>query len=102
MKGWYNEREECFVTQVDAEAAYFKDVGSGLPLKLVKEESYFFRMSLYCERLIAYIEENPLFIQPEQFRNNILIRLKTEGLKDLSKHKEKQFFYPPLPSLEFP
>jgi methionyl-tRNA synthetase len=34
--------------------------------------------------LIAYIEENPSFIEPEQFRNNILARLRKEGLKDLS------------------
>ena len=69
---------------MEAEAAGFLDVGSGLPLKRVKEESYFFRMSKYTDNLIAYIEENPTFIQPEQYRNNILSRLKKEGLKDLS------------------
>jgi methionyl-tRNA synthetase len=83
-EGWYNEREELFVTETEAEAAGFKDPTSGVPLKRVTEESYFFRMSKYCDQLIAHIEENPSFIQPEQYRNNILGRLKKEGLKDLS------------------
>lgn len=83
-EGWYNEREEVFVTDSEAEASNFLDPGSGLPLKRVTEASYFFRMSAYCEELIRYVEENPSFIQPEQYRNNILARLKKEGLKDLS------------------
>lgn len=83
-EGWYNEREEVFVPQSDAEKMNFLDEGSGLPLKRVKEESYFFRMSKYTERLINFIETNPSFIEPEQFRNNILGRLQKEGLKDLS------------------
>ena len=41
-------------------------------------------MSKYCERLIAYIEENPTCIEPENHRQVILGRLKKEGLKDLS------------------
>lgn len=83
-EGWYNEREECFVSDADATASDFKDIGSGLPLKLVKEESYFFKMSLFCDRLIEYIENFPDFIQPELHRNSILYRLRNEGLKDLS------------------
>jgi len=67
------------VPESDAAAADYKDEGSGLPLKKVQEESYFFRMSNYTERLILHIEENPGFIQPEQYRNNILSRLKKEG-----------------------
>jgi methionyl-tRNA synthetase len=62
----------------------FIDQGSGLPLKRVQEESYFFRMSKYGDWLIEYIESNPESIQPEQFRNNILTRLRTDPLKDLS------------------
>lgn len=83
-EGWYNEREEVFVTQAEAEATNFNDPGSGVPLKRVTEESYFFRMSKYSDRLLAFIQENPEFIQPEQYRNNIITRLQKEGLKDLS------------------
>jgi len=83
-EGWYNEREEVFVPEAEAKEANFLDPGSGLPLKRVSEESYFFRMSKYVDRLLAHIEACPSFIEPEQYRNNILVRLRKEGLKDLS------------------
>jgi methionyl-tRNA synthetase len=83
-EGWYNEREEVFVPEAEAEAANFLDPGSNTPLKKVSEESYFFRMSKYCDRLTQYIEDNPSFVEPEQYRNNILARLRKDGLRDLS------------------
>ncbi|MBN1644798.1 methionine--tRNA ligase [Candidatus Woesearchaeota archaeon] len=49
----------------------------------VKEETYFFRMSKYQDRLIKHINQYPNFIQPTSKRNEILNRLK-EPLKDLS------------------
>lgn len=83
-EGWYCEREETFVSDGDAEANNFLDPGSGLPLKRVTEESYFFKMSEYTDKLIAHIEKYPEFVEPESFRNNILGRLRKEGLRDLS------------------
>jgi methionyl-tRNA synthetase len=83
-EGWYNEREEMFVSEADAAASEYKDAGNGLPLKRVTEESYFFRMSKFCDRLVQHIKEHPEFIQPELHRNTILARLEKEGLKDLS------------------
>lgn len=83
-EGWYNEREEVFVPEAEAEAANYLDPGSGIALKKVSEESYFFRMSKYCDRLTQYIEDNPSFVEPEQYRNNILARLRKDGLRDLS------------------
>jgi len=49
----------------------------------LKEESYFFRMSAYQQRLLDHIEANPDFIQPKSKRNEILAFVK-EGLRDLS------------------
>lgn len=98
--GWYNEREECFVADADAELAGYKDIGSGLPLKKVEEESYFFKMSAYCERLLAHIRENPRFIQPEQLRNHICTRLEAEGLKDLSISRTSFTWGIPVPNDE--
>lgn len=83
-EGWYNVREETFVTDNDAALSDFKDPTSGVPLKKVEEESYFFRMSKYQHQLIEYIEKNPEFIQPEQHRNFILSRLGSDELRDLS------------------
>jgi len=82
--GWYNIREENFVTEKDAALSDFKDPTSGLPLKKVEEKSYFFKMSAYQTRLIKHIEENPNFICPEQHRNHILSRLRADELRDLS------------------
>mmetsp|Transcript_13862 Transcript_13862/g.19854 ORF Transcript_13862/g.19854 Transcript_13862/m.19854 type:complete len:853 (+) Transcript_13862:182-2740(+) len=82
--GWYNVREETFVTESDAKLADYKDVTSGQPLKQVQEESYFFRMSRYHDALVKHISDNPNFIRPEQHRNNILSRLNADRLRDLS------------------
>jgi len=48
----------------------------------IKEKNYFFRMSKYFDRLREHIEKNPDFIQPEQYRNEVLGLLK-EDLGDL-------------------
>jgi methionyl-tRNA synthetase len=48
-----------------------------------KERSWFFRLSRYAEPLLAHIAAHPTFIQPEQYRNEIVAFLKG-GLKDLS------------------
>ena len=82
--GWYNVREETFVTDTEAEANDFKDPSSGLPLKRVEEESYFFRMSAYHQRLVEHIESHEDFILPIKHRNLILSRLKSDELRDLS------------------
>jgi methionyl-tRNA synthetase len=81
--GWYNIREETFVTESDAQLTDYKDPVSGVPLKETNEASYFFKMSAYQDRLIEYIVENPTFIQPDARREELLTRLK-EPLRDLS------------------
>ena len=81
--GWYNVKEETFVTESEAQQTDYKDPASGLPLEKRSEESYFFRMSKYQERLLAHIEANPDFIQPAFRKNEILAKLR-EPLRDLS------------------
>ena len=51
--------------------------------EVIKEETYFFKMSKYQDKLIKHINQHPDFIQPESRRNEILSRLK-EPLRDLS------------------
>jgi methionyl-tRNA synthetase len=82
--GWYNVREESFVTDSEAEMNEFKDPVNGKALKRVEEESYFFKMSAFHERLVKHINDNPDFIRPEQHRNNIMARLAKDPLRDLS------------------
>lgn len=83
-EGWYNVREETFVTESDAQLSEYIDPVSGKPLKKMSEESYFFRQSRYQEQLVAHIEQNPEFIQPTRRRNEILVRLREDKLRDLS------------------
>ncbi len=54
----------------------------GRPVETVQEESYFFRMSKYQDRLLQFIEENPDFIQPTSRRNEMINFIKS-GLEDL-------------------
>lgn len=54
----------------------------GRPTELIKEESYFFKMSKYQDRLLQYIEDHPDFIQPAARRNEMISFIK-QGLEDL-------------------
>ncbi len=54
----------------------------GRPTELIKEESYFFKMSKYQDRLLQYIEDHPDFIQPTARRNEMISFIK-QGLEDL-------------------
>ncbi len=55
----------------------------GRPTELVREESYFFKMSKYQDWLIDYIEKNPEFIQPVSRANEMLHNFLRPGLQDL-------------------
>ncbi|MFZ0602894.1 MAG: methionine--tRNA ligase [Roseiarcus sp.] len=83
--GWYSVRDE----------AYFDDgeltdgpggtrlAPSGAPVEWVEEDSYFFKLSAYAERLLAHYEAHPEFVTPEGYRNEIIAFVK-RGLADLS------------------
>ncbi|HZV81287.1 MAG TPA: methionine--tRNA ligase, partial [Geobacteraceae bacterium] len=78
---WYCTPCETFWTETQLIDGKCPDCNR--PVDKLKEESYFFRMSAYQERLLAHIEANPDFIQPRSKRNEILAFVK-EGLRDLS------------------
>ena len=52
-------------------------------VELTKEESYFFKLSKYADRLIQYIEEHDEFIQPASRKNEMLNNFLLPGLEDL-------------------
>jgi methionyl-tRNA synthetase len=83
--GWYSVRDEAFYAE--DETTVREDgvrVGSqGTPVEWTEEETYFFRLSAYQDRLIAHYEANPDFILPPERRNEIVSFVKG-GLKDLS------------------
>ena len=80
-EGWYCTSCETFFTELQVgEEHVCPDCGK--PAELMKEESYFFRMSKYADRWLQFIEENPDFIQPESRRNEMVNFVK-QGLEDL-------------------
>jgi methionyl-tRNA synthetase len=83
-EGWYALRDEAFygpdeLTERDG-ARY---APSGAPVEWVREPSYFFRLSAWGERLLAFYEANPDFIAPPARRNEVIAFVKA-GLSDLS------------------
>ncbi|WP_454859965.1 methionine--tRNA ligase [Promicromonospora soli] len=55
----------------------------GVPVEMLSEQNYFFKMSAYADRLIALYEEHPEFVQPASARNEVASFVK-QGLQDLS------------------
>jgi methionyl-tRNA synthetase len=81
-EGWYCTPDETFWTERQiGEEKVCPDCGR--PVEWVEEESYFFKMSKYADRLLKHIKENPEFIQPES-RKNEMINFIEQGLDDLS------------------
>ena len=83
--GWYAVRDEAFYTESElTEAPGGVKLGpTGAEVEWVEEPSYFFRLSNYAEPLLAHYEKNPLFVQPESRRNEVMSFVRG-GLKDLS------------------
>ena len=80
-EGWYCTPCESFWTETQLKDGMCPDCGR--PVQKMKEESYFFRLSAYQDRLIKYIEEHPEFIQPVSRRNEMLNNFLLPGLEDL-------------------
>jgi methionyl-tRNA synthetase len=79
--GWYCYGCERFYTEKEIVDGKCPDHQTALTF--IKEKNYFFKMSKYQAWLIKYLEENPGFIQPERYRNEVLGFLR-EPLQDLS------------------
>lgn len=81
-EGWYCTPCESFFTDRQLEDGNCPDCHRAV--EKVKEESYFFRMSKYADRLLQYYEENPTFIQPESRKNEMINNFIKPGLEDLA------------------
>jgi len=84
-EGWYSVRDEAYYDESELVAGEDGEKRSpqGTPVEWTVEESWFFRLSAYQDRLLALYRDNPGFIQPESRRNEIL-RFVEGGLRDLS------------------
>ncbi len=83
--GWYSVRDEAFYGEDELNQAPDgqKLAPTGTPVTWVEEESYFFRLSAYGDKLLAHYEANPEFILPLTRRNEVVSFVKS-GLRDLS------------------
>jgi methionyl-tRNA synthetase len=83
--GWYSVRDEAFYAEDELQDGANGEKLSpfGAPVGWVEEPSYFFRLSQWQDRLLAYYEEDPNRILPQSRRNEVLSFVKS-GLRDLS------------------
>ncbi|MEO0500029.1 MAG: methionine--tRNA ligase, partial [Pseudomonadota bacterium] len=84
-EGWYSVRDEAFYDEKELVAGEdgMKLSPEGTPVEWTVEESYFFRLSAYQDRLLSHYEAEPDFIQPASRRNEMMNFVRG-GLKDLS------------------
>ena len=84
-EGWYSVRQEAYF---DEKETVLGDDGVrreplGSPVEWTEEETYFFRLSKYQEKLLAHFDAHPDFVVPEERRNEVLSFVRG-GLQDLS------------------
>ena len=80
-EGWYCTPCESFFT--DTQAVDGKCPDCGRPVQKASEESYFFNMNKYADRLLEYIESHPDFIAPESRKKEMVNNFLKAGLQDL-------------------
>ena len=80
-EGWYCTPCESFFTEHQLVDGKCPDCGRDV--ERIKEESYFFRLSKYQDRLIKYIEDHPDFIQPPSRQKEMIANFLKPGLEDL-------------------
>ncbi len=79
--GWYSVRDEAYYSE--DELTDDKLAPTGAPVEWMEEESYFFNLAAWQEKLLEYYEQNPDFIKPTAKRNEVISFVKM-GLQDLS------------------
>lgn len=79
-EGWYCTDCEAFWTETQAEGGKCPDCSR--PIGKAKESAYFFKLSAYQDKLIELFEKNPVFLQPESRRKEMLSFCR-QGLEDL-------------------
>lgn len=91
-EGWYSVSDEEYFTESQLAEVYRDADGnvtggkapSGNEVELVKEESYFFKMSKYADWLLDYYQTHPNFIQPASRMNEMINNFIKPGLEDLA------------------
>ncbi|MBC6341640.1 methionine--tRNA ligase [Lactobacillus kimbladii] len=104
--GWYSVEDEEYFTESQLAEVYKDDDGnviggkapSGHEVQLVKEPSYFFKMSKYADRLYQYYQDHPDFILPHTREKEMVNNFLKPGLEDLSVTRTTVSWGIPVPS----
>ncbi len=80
-EGWYCEPCESYFTETQLVDGKCPDCGRDV--RKMKEESYFFNMKKYTDRLLEYYENHPDFIKPEYRKEEMINNFIKPGLEDL-------------------
>jgi methionyl-tRNA synthetase len=96
--GWYAVRDEAYYGEDELkEGPNGKKIApSGAECEWVEEESYFFRLSAWGDKLLALYESQPDFIRPDTRRNEVISFVKS-GLRDLSVSRTRLTWGVPVP-----
>ncbi|MBS0525850.1 MAG: methionine--tRNA ligase [Proteobacteria bacterium] len=97
--GWYSVRDETYFVEGETEVGEDgkrRAIPTGAEVSWVEEPSYFFKLSAWADRLLAFYEKNPGFIGPDSRRNEILSFVKG-GLQDLSVSRTSFSWGVPVP-----
>ncbi len=87
-EGWYCVGCEEFKTETEIKELDYMCPIHKRKCEKIEEESYFFRLSKYTDKLLKLYEERPDFIKPD-FRRNEVISFVKQGLKDLSVSRKR-------------
>ena len=82
-EGWYCTPCETFWTERQVKDGKCPNEDCCRPVEKVREESYFFQVSKYADRLLEHIESHPEFIQPVSRKNEMINNFLKPGLEDL-------------------
>ncbi len=104
--GWYSVEDEEYFTESQLAEVYRDDEGnvvggkapSGHEVQLVREPSYFFKMSKYADRLLQYYKDHPDFILPHSREKEMINNFIKPGLEDLSVTRTTVNWGIPVPS----
>lgn len=104
--GWYSVSDEEFFTESQLEEVFRDENGqviggiapSGHEVEWVSEESYFLRLSKYQDKLVAFFNAHPDFIQPDGRMNEIMKNFIEPGLEDLAVSRTSFTWGVPVPS----
>jgi methionyl-tRNA synthetase len=95
--GLYCEGCESTKSQSDLNADKQCPLHPGRPIQTRSEPCYYFQLSKFADRLLAYYDEHPDFIQPESRRNEIISLIKSDGLLDVNITRSGQHWGIPVP-----